>query len=202
MGWVCKYCSANNEDADDKCFVCDKDKAIAVVSTPTRTEPARTSTSGTPARTASSSGASYAGGGGSSSPVPFWLILIGLGIVGGLLVWLFTIMTWTAWQWVIGILGGALLAGVSVWVSDRIGERYASGIVIAAILTLVNLVLLIICGSEYHIISAIFCAVGAIGSGVGAYFAFDDYEVGWGWFDIGVAAVNLIICLVSCFAFD
>lgn len=33
MGWVCKYCSTNNEDSNSKCIVCDRPKNTSVVRT-------------------------------------------------------------------------------------------------------------------------------------------------------------------------
>lgn len=33
MGWVCKYCSTNNEDRDAQCIVCDKPKASSTICT-------------------------------------------------------------------------------------------------------------------------------------------------------------------------
>ena len=33
MGWVCKYCSTNNEDSDAQCIVCDKPKASSTICT-------------------------------------------------------------------------------------------------------------------------------------------------------------------------
>ena len=33
MGWVCRFCSTNNDDSDSQCIVCDRPKGASLVCT-------------------------------------------------------------------------------------------------------------------------------------------------------------------------
>ncbi len=102
--------------------------------------------------------------------------------------------SWTVWQWIIGIGGGLLLAGVVfaiVEILDTIGpERFASLTVILIILTIANFILLFTFGESYLIIAQCYMAMLAIGSIIASVMSFREISSGFGFFNMILTILN------------
>ena len=136
--------------------------------------------------------------------------LAAMGIVGGAI--LFTLLAlifdfnWTAWQWIIGIVGGLLLGAIAVFFiaglhDEVIVDFYVLGTVILGIFGAINFTLQCILSSEYQII---FSCISVIELFLGFFLVimtFDECEEGWGIGQIVecLAILALLIIGVSCF---
>ena len=125
-------------------------------------------------------------------------------IIVPLIIFLISSYGWTAWQWIIGIVGGAVLpltVLVFALMLEGYFETYSSASVMIVGIMLINLLLLHIFKGDYLIISSIFSFVGALGSGFVAYISFDYWETGWGIFDIIVSVSNIVVFVMSLILF-
>jgi len=301
MGWVCKFCSTNNDDLDSQCIVCDKPKGTALVCTLTakrvrdlglrgdvvvpveynvigesafinRTDItsvrlhegvrkiSRCAFSGcknlsrvysaselehigpkafydctslksehrppakkiaddayaitpakptyTPPRSVTPPSTTRTSHHSSSSGQPVGLrifaglLLLGLSSIGiiPLIVWLTSSFGWTAWQWIIGLIGGLSLA-CTIYIVAKMFEGsfeiYSFATIMTLCIMVLNMILLTIFKEDYIIISSNYCIIAAIGTGIIARISFDERERSWGKFDVALSIINLVILVVS-----
>lgn len=138
----------------------------------------------------------------SNSGCPFlvcFVIGVTIAIVLGLVIFGKRI-PWYAWQWIIGIGGGivlALIVCVILAILDDMFciEHYASGTITVCLLSIVNFVAQCLLGDTYRIIFICYAAIFIVGGIVFAVGAFDDYENGWGVTSI-ISIVLTIIFLI------
>ena len=134
------------------------------------------------------------------------LILLGLSciITVPLIVWLTASFGWTAWQWIIGLVGGlALVFNVIILAKVFAGsfEIYSFASVMTLVLMLINVLFLCIFKYNYLIISSIFSVIGAVGSGFIAHASFDERAPAWGKFDVALLISNVILFVVPLILF-
>ena len=134
------------------------------------------------------------------------LILAGLSciITVPLIVWLTSSLGWTAWQWIIGIVGGfALVFNVIILakVFEESFEIYSIASVMTLVIMLINVLLLCIFKHDYLIISSIFSAIGVGGSGFIAHISFDERASAWGKFDVVLSVSNVVLFVVPLILF-
>lgn len=109
-------------------------------------------------------------------------------------------ITWTAWQFVIGALGGALLvaAGIlaaSILSDEFIWEVYQPAPFFIMFAAVVNSALFCVFGGAYKVIFIFMSAYALLVAAAGAFSAFDDMEGGWGA-ALVVEAVFIAVALV------
>ena len=108
-------------------------------------------------------------------------------IIAGLLLWICGWGgSWTAWQWVIGIVGGgwlALIVAFFVYILNDafVADYFVTGIISVIAFALINFIFLLIFRGNYKVIFGCFSAWNIIGSGVLSAICFDDVEDEWGW---------------------
>ena len=123
-------------------------------------------------------------------------------IIAGLLLWICGWGgSWTAWQWVIGIVGGGWLALVVaffiyIFNDSFVADYYLSGIISVIAFALINFIFLLIFRGNYKVIFGCFSTWNIIGSGILSAICFDDVEYGWGWGFV----VTVIILLLGMIA--
>ena len=111
---------------------------------------------------------------------------------------------WTAWQYVIGSLGGlvltAVLSGVVFLLEDDfICSFYVLGTVVLGVIAIANWLLNLFLGANYRIIFIWLSAYEILAGCALIYFSFEEIEDEWAWGQIGeVAAVvaGLVLGLV------
>ena len=119
-------------------------------------------------------------------------------IIAGLLLWICGWGgSWTAWQWVIGIVGGGWLALVVaffiyIFNDSFVVDYYLSGIISVIAFSLINFIFLLIFRENYKVIFGCFSAWNIIGSGVLSTLCFDDIEDEWDW---GYVVVTIVLLL-------
>lgn len=122
-------------------------------------------------------------------------------LIAGLLLWIFGWGgSWTAWQWVIGIVGGGWLALVIAFfvyiLNDAIvADYYITGIILVIAFALINFIFLLIFRENYKVIFGCFAVLNIIGSGVLSVICFDDVEGEWGCAFV-VAVIILVIGMI------
>lgn len=123
-------------------------------------------------------------------------------IIAGLLLWIFDGgRSWTAWQWIIGIVGGGWLALVAaffiyIWDDAFAADYYVSGIISVIVFALINFIFLLIFRGDYKVIFGAFAVWNIIGSGSLSAICFDDVEDEWGWGYI-VALIILLLGMIA-----
>ena len=146
---------------------------------------------------------SYVGGGDTD-------VIIGLSIMGGALlaIVLFIVFAcvfnwpWTAWQWLIGIVGGFILSAILIevvaWIDEEcIADYYALGTFVLGICILLNFILLLIFKENYKAIFGCFSVYEFIAGIIFAYFTFGDIEDGWGLAQIIAIVITVILFIVA-----
>lgn len=122
-------------------------------------------------------------------------------IIAGLLLWICDWGTsWTAWQWVIGIVGGgwiALVAAFFIYIFNDaiVVDYYITGIISVIAFALINFIFLLVFRGNYKVIFGSFAVWNIIGSGVLSAICFDDVEDEWGWVYV-VAVIILLVGLI------
>ena len=144
---------------------------------------------------------------GVSDDVDFFIgtgaIMLLATIIAGLLLWICGWGgSWTAWQWVIGIVGGGWLALVAaffiyIWNDAFVVDYYVSGIISVIAFALINFIFFLIFRGDYKVIFGTFSVWNLIGSGVLSTICFDDVEDEWGWGYIIVVIILVIGMIVS-----
>lgn len=124
-------------------------------------------------------------------------------IIAGLLLWIFDWrVSWRAWQWVIGIVGGGWLALVAAFfiyiLHDAMAANYyVSGLITVVALALINLIFLLVFRENYKVIFGGFAGWNVIGSAVLFAICFDDMEDEWGWGYVA-ATIVLLLGMIGC----
>lgn len=117
-----------------------------------------------------------------------------LGIVLGAMI-LFG--NWFGWQFVIGILGGAVLFGIGAVIAYvfECGE-YIFALFYVAVVAIANAVLFFVFVAAYKVIFICISAYVLLAAAIDAYIAFDDEEGGWGISSIAeaVATAAVLVC--------
>ena len=123
-------------------------------------------------------------------------------IIAGLLLWICGWGgSWTAWQWVIGIVGGGWLALVAaffiyIWNDAFAVDYYVSGIISVIVFALINFIFLLIFRGNYKVIFGAFAVWDIIGSVILSAICFDDVEDEWGWVFV-VAVIILLLGMIA-----
>ena len=124
-------------------------------------------------------------------------------IIAGLLLWICGWGgSWTAWQWVIGIVGGGWLALVAaffiyIWNYAFVADYYVSGIISVIAFALINFIFLLIFRDDYKVIFGSFAVWNIIGSVILSAICFDDVEDEWGWGFV-VTVIILLLGIIAC----
>ena len=124
-------------------------------------------------------------------------------LIAGLLLWICGWGgSWTAWQWIIGIVGGGWLALVIAFfvyiLNDAfVVDYYVSGIISVIAFALINFIFLLIFRENYKVIFGSFAVWNIIGSGILSAICFDDVEDEWGWVFVVVSIILLIGMIAS-----
>ena len=124
-------------------------------------------------------------------------------IIAGLLLWICGWGgSWTAWQWVIGIVGGGWLAlaaafFIYIWNDAFVADYYVSGIISVIAFALINFIFLLIFRDDYKVIFGSFAVWNIIGSVILSAICFDDVEDEWGWVFVVAVIILLIGMIVS-----
>lgn len=123
------------------------------------------------------------------------MILLGIGVAVALTGIAF-ITPWLVSQWIIGItvVTGFAFVQVLLYLADY---GLLPVVLLQSGITVVSLVLLIIFNGEILVLSSIITGALLIGSVVGVAYCLNDYEEGYGFVHLIVAAADLII-LTSC----
>ena len=123
-------------------------------------------------------------------------------IIAGLLLWICGWGdSWTAWQWIIGIVGGGWLVLVVAFFiyifNDAIvADYFVTGIIFVIAFALINFIFLLIFRGNYKVIFGSFTVWNIIGSGVLSAICFDDVEDEWGWGYV-VAFIILLLGMIA-----
>lgn len=113
--------------------------------------------------------------------------------------------SWTVWQWIIGIGGGLVLTGLTVflaWVLDELGpEMHQTLSVLLLLYTIINLVLLLKFSSSYLIIAMCLLAMLALGAVINTFLSFGEDSTVLGVLNVLLALLNggifLFVCIGS-----
>ena len=122
-------------------------------------------------------------------------------IIAGLLLWICGWGgSWTAWQWIIGIVGGGWLALVIaffiyIWNDALVADYFVTGIISVIAFALINFIFLVVFRGNYKVIFGSFAVWNMIGGGVLSTICFDDVEDEWGWVYV-VAVIILVIGMI------
>ena len=122
-------------------------------------------------------------------------------LIAGLLLWICGWGgSWTAWQWVIGIVGGgwlALVAAFFIYIFNDaiVADYFVTGLISVVAFALINFIFLLIFRGNYKVIFGCLAAWDIIGSGVLSAICFDDVEDEWGWVYV-VATIILVIGMI------
>ena len=126
-------------------------------------------------------------------------------IIAGLLLLIFGWGgSWTAWQWIIGIVGGGWLAlviafFVYIFNDAIVADYFVTGLISVIAFALINFIFLLIFRGDYKVIFGCFAVWNIIGSGVLSAICFDDVEDEWGWAYVvlGIVCVlGMIMCMI------
>lgn len=124
-------------------------------------------------------------------------------LIAGLLLWICGWGgSWTAWQWVIGIVGGgwlALVAAFFIYIFNDaiVADYFVTGLISVVAFALINFIFLLIFRGNYKVIFGAFSVWNIIGSGVLSAICFDDVEDEWGWGYIVVVIILLLGMIAS-----
>ena len=134
----------------------------------------------------------YQGGGYSSgySNTNAWITFF---VIGGIVALLAMVipyiashgLSWTVWQWIIGIGGGAALFGLVAWLiywldDEVVADYYVTGVISIGIVVLLNFILLVAFGGAYKIIFYCFSVLALTGGAIMTFACFDECEEEWG----------------------
>lgn len=111
-------------------------------------------------------------------------------------------ITWRAWQWLIGIVGGGWLAfalGTLIYLLNDgiVCDYYLSGLISLGGITLVNFVLLLIFRENYKALFGCISAWEILGGATLAGVCFADIEDEFGWGTILASVGVLLVMLVG-----
>lgn len=111
-------------------------------------------------------------------------------------------ITWRAWQWLIGIVGGGWIAyalGTLIYLLNDgfVCDYYVSGLFCLGGITLVNFVLLLIFRENYKALFGCISVWGILGGATLAGVCFEDIEDGFGWAHVAVCIIILAIMLAG-----
>ena len=144
---------------------------------------------------------------GTADDVDFFIgagaIMLLATLIAGLLLWICGWGgSWTAWQWIIGIVGGGWLALVIAFfvyiLNDAfVADYFVTGIIFVIAFALINFIFLVIFRENYKVIFGAFAVWNIIGSGVLSAICFDDVEDEWGWGYIVAVIILLLGMIVS-----
>ena len=113
-------------------------------------------------------------------------------------------MSWTAWQWTIGILSSMILFDAYLEIVDVSNEIFVdfcvAGTIVLGCCIIINFILLLIFRHDYKILFGWFSAFEFIASIMFAIASFDDLEEGFGAIQIieSILAVILFIIAMTC----
>ena len=136
--------------------------------------------------------------------------IVGVSVVGGIAFTLILLITfacifnwgWPFWQWMIGVVGGGILFAILVFVvwwlnEEMFADFYVLGSVILGIFVVVNFVLLLIFGANYKIIFGCLSVFEIIGGLALIFSTFEEWEEGWGAFQIVETSVSFVVMLIG-----
>ena len=133
------------------------------------------------------------------------ILLLASLLVGffGLLVGIFNWnISWSVWQWIIGVVGGGWLAvglGLLVYLlhDGMTCDYFISGLICLCVVEIINFVLLLCLRENYKAIFGCFSVWQILGGIVLASICFDDVEDEWGWGYVATVIVILLLMIIS-----
>lgn len=109
---------------------------------------------------------------------------------------------WTFWQFLIGIVGGLLLFGISIfiiiWCDDEIlVDYYIIGAILLGFFVILNFVLFMVFRESYKIIFSCLSVLEIIGGLSLIFPTFDDLETEWGLVQTVATTVAVVLFIVG-----